>query len=253
VVGDVTAADAFALVERTLGSWSRRDVPAVTPAEPPSATRRVVIVDRPGAVQTEIRLGNIAIQRKHDDYIALDLAVRVLGGEGANRLQRVLRSEHGLTYAASADMQGLKQGGAIVAETDTRSETTGEALRLAVDEVWRLQRERVNSLELADAQAYITGNFPLTIETPGAIGTQILNVLFYDLDVNAVSPDDLQRVARSYLYPARLSIVLVGDAKIIVPQIQAVGFTEFEVVPLQDLDLAAADFRRAAAFPTNRP
>jgi zinc protease len=152
-------------------------------------------------------------------------------------------------------MHGLKQGGAIVAETDTRSDATGEALRVAVDEFWRLQRERVHPLELADAQAYIAGNFPLTIETPGAIATQVLNVLFYDLDVdeletlrdriNAVTVDDVQRVARAYMQPSRLSIVLVGDASVIIPQIKAVGFTEFEVVPLEDLDLTAADFRRA--------
>jgi zinc protease len=255
VVGDMTADEAFAQVERTFGSWPRRDVPAAMPQEPPPPTRRVIVVDRPGAVQTEIRMGNVAIPRKHDDYVALDLAVRVLGGEGANRLQRVLRSERGLTYAASADTQALKHAGAIVAETDTRSEATGDALRLAVDEVWRLQRERVHPLELADAQAYLTGTFPLTIETPGAIATQVLNVLFYDLDVkelatldervNAITVDDIQRVAKAYLHPSRLSIVLVGDAETIVPQIKSVGFTEFELVPIRDLDLAMADFRRA--------
>ena len=104
--------------------------------------------------------------RKHPDYLALDLAIKILGGEGGNRLHRVLRSERGLTYGASADMNALKEAGDIVAETDTRSETTGEALRLIVDEFWRLQRERVSERELADAQAYLTGSFPLTIETP---------------------------------------------------------------------------------------
>lgn len=257
VVGDVTAEEAFAEVERVLGTWPRRDVPVQAAVEPPPPTRRVVIVDRPGAVQTEIRLGNLAIPRRHADYTALDLAMRVLGGEGANRLQRVLRTEHGLTYAASADLQALKAGGAVVAETDTRSEATGEALRLAVDEVWRLQRERVHPLELADAQKYLTGHFPLTIETPGEIATQILNVLFYELNVddlesqrervNAITVDDVQRVARAYLFPSRLSVVLVGDAKVIVPQIRSVGFTEFDVVPLQELDLASADLRRAPA------
>ena len=172
----------------------------------------MIVVDRPGAVQTEIRVGNVAIPRKHPDYTALDLAVKVLGGEGANRIQRVLRSERGLTYGASADIQALKQAGGIVAETDTRSETTGEALRLVVDEFFRLQREPVYETELGDAQAYLTGNFPLTIETPDAIALQVLNALFYDLDVkdletyrervNAIKSDDIQRVARAYLKPA---------------------------------------------------
>jgi zinc protease len=262
VVGDVKAEEAFAQVERAFGAWPRRDVPEVRPTEPPAPTRRVIVVDRPGAVQTEIRLGNLAIPRKHPDYLAFDLAVRVLGGEGANRLQRVLRTQHGLTYSASADARALKQGGSIVAETDTRSEATGEALRLAVDELWRLQRERVHPLELADAKDYLTGNFPLTLETPGAIATQVLNSLFYELDVkeletlrervNAISVDQLQRVAQMYLFPARLSVVLVGDARVIVPQVQAAGFTELEIVPLHTLDLAAVDFGRGAS-PSGRP
>ena len=74
--------------------------------------------------------------------MALDLAAKVLGGEGANRLHRVLRSERGLTYGAEADFNALKQSGDIVAKTNTRSETTGETLRLMVDEVWKLLRER---------------------------------------------------------------------------------------------------------------
>ena len=80
--------------------------------------------------------------------------MKILGGEGGNRLHRVLRSERGLTYGASADLAALKDTGKIVADTDTRSETTGETLRLLVDEMWRLQRQRVSERELSDAQAY---------------------------------------------------------------------------------------------------
>ena len=100
--------------------------------------------------------------------MALNLAIRILGGEGSNRLHQVLRTERGLTYGAAADLDTLKQSGDIVAETNTRSEATGEVLRLIVDEFWRLQRERVSERELADAKAYLTGSFPLTIETPDA-------------------------------------------------------------------------------------
>ena len=117
-------------------------------------------------MQTEIRVGNIGLPRRHKDYLALDLAINILGGEGGNRLHRVLRSDRGLTYGASADVNALKDAGNIVADTDTRSDVTGEALRLIVDEFWRLQRQRVQDGELADAQAYLTGSFPLTIETP---------------------------------------------------------------------------------------
>ena len=115
--------------------WPRGEVPPSKPIEPPPPTRRIVVVDKPDAVQTEIRVGQLAIPRKHPDYLAWDLAVKILGGEGANRLHRVLRSR------ARADLRRrrptprrMKQAGDFVAETDTRTETTGEALRLMVDE-----------------------------------------------------------------------------------------------------------------------
>ena len=104
------------------GNWATHDVPAVDRRAAAEPTRRVVVVDKPDAVQTEIRVGHLALPRKHPDYLALDLAMKILGGEGANRLQRVLRSERGLTYGASAEYQALQQAGDFVANTDTRSE-----------------------------------------------------------------------------------------------------------------------------------
>lgn len=256
IVGDVSAEEAFAGAERAFGKWARaKQSSAVKAAPPPDPTRRVVVIDRPGAVQTEIRAGNIGLPRRHPDYLALDLAIKILGGEGGNRLHRVLRSERGLTYGAAADVHALKDSGDIMADTDTRSESTGEVLRLLVDELWRLQRQRVHPRELADAQAYLTGSFPLTIETPSAIALQILNAVFYGLDlselqtfrerVNAVTPEDIQRVAQQYLRPDRVSIVLVGDASVFAKQLAAVGFDQFERIPLSQLDLTAPDLRRA--------
>jgi zinc protease len=198
----------------------------------------------------------IAIPRKHPDYMSVNLATKILGGEGANRLQNVLRSERGLTYGASADMNALKQGGAIIARTDTQTSTTGEALRLTVDEFSRLARERVGDRELAGAQAYLAGSFPLGLETADEIALQVLNVLFYDLDVRdvetypervtAVSADDIQRVAKTFVMPDRLSIVLVGDARQVLPQLKQVGFEDVEVVPIAELDLTDPTLRRRA-------
>ncbi|HJR59792.1 MAG TPA: pitrilysin family protein [Vicinamibacterales bacterium] len=253
IVGDVTPEQAFAGAERAFGKWSRVEIPPTKAAEVPPPTRRVVVVDRPGAVQTEIRVGHIGLPRKHKDFLALDLALKILGGEGGNRLHRVLRSERGLTYGAEADVHALKDAGDIVASTDTRSDTTAEALRLIVDEISRLRRDRVHPRELGDAQAYLTGSFPLTIETPSAIALQVLNAVVYGLDleelqtyrerVNSITPDDIQRVAQQYLYPDRLSIVLVGDANVFAKQLPAVGFDKVERIPLSQLDLASPDLR----------
>jgi len=253
IVGDITSKEAFAAAERVFGAWPRGEIAPLKIADPPPPTRRIVIVDKPDAVQTEIRAGQLAIPRKHDDYLAWDLAIKILGGEGANRLHRVLRSERGLTYGAAADTEARKQAGDFVAETDTRTETTGEALRLMVDEISKLQRDRVFERELADAQAYLAGSFPLTIETPNEIATQVLNVVFYDLPVEEigtfrervqrVTPDDILRVARFYVRPDRLAIVLVGNATEFVPQLRRVGFSDFEVIPIEELDLMSATLR----------
>jgi zinc protease len=254
VVGDIEPAEAFASVRRVFADWQRKDIGTTTFAEPPQATRRIVIVNKPDAVQTEVRVGNIGIPRNHPDYMAVNLAIRILGGEGSNRLHQVLRTARGLTYGAQANFDTFKEGGDFEAETNTRTAATGEVLRLIVDEFWRLQRDRVSERELADAKAYLTGSFPLTIETPNAIAMQILNVLFYGLPieqlqtfrerVNAVTVDDIQRVARNYLRPDRLSVVLVGNAAQFTNQLQGIGFGGGEVIDMQNLDLTAADFKR---------
>jgi len=256
IVGDVTSEEAFGMAERVFGDWARAEVPPARAAEPPLSTRRLVIVDKPDAVQTEIRIGSLAIPRKHPDYLAWDLAVKVLGGEGGNRLHQVLRSARGLTYGAEADTDARKQIGAYVAQTDTRTETTAEALRLAVDEFTRLQRERVGLRELTEAQAYLAGSFPLTIETPNDIATQILNVVFYDLPANevgsfrervlSVTPDDIQRVSRAYIRPDRLSIVLVGNARLFVQQLAGLGFSNIEIINADQIDLMSPTLKKDA-------
>jgi zinc protease len=254
IVGDVTSEEAFSSAERVFGNWARRDVSVPTPVSPPAPERRVIVIDKPDAVQTEVRVGALAIPRKHEDYLTWDLAIRILGGEGANRLHRVLRSERGLTYGASAQTRALKQAGSYVAETDTRTETTVEALELIIGEMARLRDRRVSDGELRDTQAYVAGSFPLTIETPLDIASQVLHAVFYELPlseistfvqrVQAITPDDIRRVVREYIRPERLSIVLVGDADSFVPQLRQRGLTDFELIPIEELDLSSPLLRR---------
>jgi len=250
----VTPQEAFSGAERAFGNWASHDVKADDAGAPPEPTRRVIVVDKPDAVQTELRVGQLALPRKHPDYLAYDLTMKILGGEGANRLQRVLRSERGLTYGASAEFQALRQSGDFAANTDTRSDATAEVLRVIVEEITKLQRDRVSDRELSDAQAYLTGNFPLTIETPEDIAAQVLNAIFYGLPlsdienyrelVNAITPDDIQRVARQYLKPDRLSVVLVGNASAFVKDLAGVGFPKYEQIELPNLDLASVTLQR---------
>jgi zinc protease len=254
IVGDVAADEAMAAATSAFGDWERQAVQPSPLPEPPRPTRRMVVIDKPDSVQTAVRVGQLAIARKTPDYMSMDQAVRILGGEGSNRLFRVLRSERGLTYSASADLNPMLLAGDITAETDTRTEATAEAVRVIVDEFTRLQRERIGDGELAGAQAYMTGSFPLSIETPGAIARQVVNAVFYDLSLDelrtyrqratAVTPDDVLRVARTYIQPDRLSIVMVGDAARFKDQLGKAGFDNYELIPLTALDLTAADLKK---------
>jgi zinc protease len=257
IVGDLSAEEAFAAAEKAFGGWARKDIPAVKFEEPPPPTRRVIVVDRPDSVQTEIRVGQLGVARTHDEYMTIDLAMRILGGEGANRLFGVLRGDRGLTYGASATFRAYREGGSFIAETDTRSDATGEALGLMIREFERLQGEPVDPRELRGAQDYMGGSFPLTIETPSAIAMQVLNLLFFGLpldeletyreEVEGVTPADIQRIAKQFMHPQRLSIVLVGDAATFVPQLKAAGIETYERIAIGDLDLNAANLRKAAA------
>lgn len=251
VVGDVTTDEALAGVARVLGDWERGELPVPSLVEPPTPARRLIVVDKPDAVQTVVRAGHLALPRAHPDFLTFDVAIKILGGEGGNRLGSVLRTARSLTYAASADLSGRQFTGDFMAQTETRSPATGEALRLMVDEIARLQRDRVRHSELRGAQDYLAGNFPLSIETPNAIATRVLEAVLFGLDlegletyperVRAVTPNDIQRVARNFLRPERLAIVLVGDAASFADDLPGVGFEEYEVVPIAGLDPAAIE------------
>ena len=240
--------------ERVFGSWPRGEATPAQVADPPEPTRRIVIVDKPDAVQTEIRVGQLAIPRKHPTTWSWIWRSRCSAGRG-NRLHRVLRSERGLTYGASADTEARKQAGDIVAETDTRTETTGEALRLMVDEFSRLQQQRVPERELSDAQAYLAGSFPLTIETPNDIATQVLNVVFYELPL-----EDIPDVPRAGQRRSRRTTSSACAAYLSSPigcrscwsamrrrscrSCESLGLTDVEVIPVEQLDLMSATLKR---------
>ncbi|HIN12598.1 MAG TPA: insulinase family protein, partial [Acidobacteria bacterium] len=242
---------------RVFGDWERKTLPSPPSPAVLEPTGRVVIIDKPGSVQTAIRVGHLGLPRASPDFLAFDVAIKILGGEGGNRLGSILRTERSLTYAASADMASRRFSGDFMAKTDTRSGATDEALRLMVEEVARLRRERVSRSELQNAQAYLAGSFPLTLETPNAIAAQVLESLLYGLDladlptyparINAVTVNDIRRVTRTYLQPQRLSIVLVGEASAFVDDLPGVGFDNVEVLSIDELDLSRADLRRSSA------
>jgi zinc protease len=254
IVGDVEVDEAFAAAGRVFGAWEQSELvlPAIT--QPPPPARRIVVVDMPSAVQTEIRVGHLGITRKDDDYLAVDVGVRILGGEGGNRLQQVLRTARGLTYGASASVDAYRLSGMIRAETDTRPQVTGEALRVIAEQFSRIHRDGVDTEELDVAKAYLIGSYPMGFEAPGSISTRVLNALFHDLPlreletyrerVAAITPETVNASMRKYLHPDQLSVVVVGPAAFVLPLLRNVGFKEVEVVPLEQLDLSGSALKR---------
>ena len=260
IVGDVEAADAFAAAARVFGTWERSELvlPAASPPPPPA--RRIVVVDMPGAVQTVIRVGHLGIARTDADYLAVDVGVRILGGEGGNRLQQVLRTARGLTYGASASVDAYRLSGMIRAETDTRPPVAGEALRVIVEQFSRIHRDEIDAEELDRAKAYLIGSYPMGFEAPGSISTRVLNAVFHDLPLSeletyrervaAITPETVHASLLRHLHPDQLSVVVVGPAAFVLPLLRNVGFKEVEVVPIQELDLSAAGLRRVTPAPT---
>ena len=189
------------------------------------------------------------------------MAIRILGGEGANRLFGVLRTDRGLTYGASADLHAYKNGGDIVAETDTRSPATGEALRLMVDEFCAAAAEPVDIRRAAGRAGFHVRQ--LSADDRDAVGDRRAGAGAAVLRPGSDGDRDVPRPRRArdgrptssacraqFLKPDQLSIVLVGDASAFVDQLKALGFTEFERIPLA---AARSELADAAAHRAGRP
>jgi hypothetical protein len=144
-------------------------------------------------------------------------------------------------------MDAFQRSGAIVADTDTRTETTIEALRLTVDEFIRLQQEAVSERELDSAQAFLAGNFALTIETPDAIALKVLNAIFYGLDLKDLPGVPAAGLSRHHRrHPARVEGLSASEPagdragrrrRQVRPGLKKAGFDNYELVKLDELDL----------------
>lgn len=254
VVGDVKAADAFARVERAFGGWQKGDEAQLPPLDAPRRQgHKIVVVDKPDAVQTEIRLGQVAIPYRDPDLYTAEVYNSVVGGSASARLYEEIRRKRGLSYGASSDFLKPTQPGWFVASTFTKTETTVDALELAIQVLQDLQKEPVPQPELAAAKTYITGAFPLEIETADGIASKVVEALQFGYDraflesyndrISQVSAADVQRFARERIHPETMAIVLAGNAKVFS---DALGkkLGAFETIPASEIDFLSADLRK---------
>jgi predicted Zn-dependent peptidase len=215
------------------GGWARAEVPvATTPvASVPKATT-LVLIDKPGAAQSSFRLGGIGAARTTNDYFALQVLNTILGGSFTSRLNQNLRETHAYTYGANSGF-GLRRGaGPFVAASEVVSAKTDSAL-IEFRKELRAIRDTVPSDELANAKRYLQLGLPGDFETNGSIAGQMLPLITYGIpldfyatavqNIGAVTQADVQRVARQYVDPDHLTLVIVGDRKTIEPGLRALN------------------------------
>lgn len=258
IVGDLSAADGFALAEKHFGGWAapagagQMATPKLPEAKP--TTARVIILDKPDAAQTEIRVGHIGIARDDKDYYTASLANAIFGGAPfSSRIENELRVKRGLTYGAGSAFDARRLVGQFQVETDTKTPTTAEAVNVILEEVTRFRGADVPADELAQRKGFLSGVFLLSLETPSGIAARLLQAELYGLGadyvetytkrINSITAADVRRVAEARIRPEQFVIVLAGNAKEF--EEAAKKFGPVEKIPFDEVDLATETLRPA--------
>ena len=247
IVGDIKAGEAFDRAEKCFGAWPNRAAPPVPAPSPALVANRVVAIDKPDAVQTEIRIANLGVPRKSADYLALSVADQILGGPSENRLFKALRSHQGLTYGASSELLSYQSAGVWLAKTFTRTPETMKSVHLALEQIKRMHDHPISAQELETAQGYLIGHLALDFETSDGVAGQTLELLVYNLPldywnrypemIRALTADEVWNAARQRLAPDHSVIVLVGNLSGFEKDLKKLGPVQF--IPLAQVDFAS--------------
>lgn len=219
--GDLDTDALVAEAETVLGSLASGAAPPPPDIRPPQFEGLLVdVVDRPGAAQTELRVGHAGVSRSHPDFVPLQVMNGILGGKFTSRINLNLRERHGYTYGASSGFSGRRGPGPFRVRTAVATEVAGAAVREIVAEMERIRAEPVEREELEDARTYMVGTFPYTLQTVSGLLDRLENLAVYELPedyydtlperIQAVTREDVLRVAREHLRPADLAVVAVG-------------------------------------------
>jgi zinc protease len=231
IVGDVDPDEMAAKIERLFGRWTGVSITQPSfPAPPTGAARILYVIDRPGSAQSNIVIANAGITRTSSDYFPMLLMHTILGANASSRLFMNLREEKGYTYGAYSSLDARRLAGTFRATAEVRTPVTGASLHEFFFELNRIRDDRVPDQELQNAKSYLMGVFPIRIETQDGLIDQLTSVKMFDLpdnylhtyrdSVNAVTAEDVQRVAQQHVTPDRAAIVIVGDAREIEDQIK---------------------------------
>jgi zinc protease len=242
LVGDVDPAAMQPMIAEAFGGW-RAQGSASTAAEPPQApsiARTVVyLIDKPGAAQSEIRIGHPGVPRSSPDYFPLLVMNTMLGGTFTSRLNTNLRETHGWAYGASSSFQMLRGAGPFTARAGVQTNATDSALVEFFREINRIRTEAVTAEELQKIKNFVALRLPDQLETTQDVSTQLAALEIYGLDasffddyvqrVMAVTADDLRRVANQYVRPDRSVVVVVGDRQVVEAAVRAANVGPVEI------------------------
>ncbi|HEX3145075.1 MAG TPA: pitrilysin family protein [Pyrinomonadaceae bacterium] len=231
VVGDFDSESLTAQIEDLFAQWPQGPIPQLSsPALPKRSERTIYLVDRPGSAQSNIVIVNEAITRTSPDYFPLLLMHTILGANASSRLFMNLREHKGYTYGAYSNLDARKLAGTFRATAEVRTAVTGASLHEFFYELDRIRNEAVSQDEITNAKSYLTGVFPIRIETQDGLIDQLVNNKMFGLPddylrtyrerVSAVTTDEILAVAEKYVTPDSAAIVIVGDAAEINEQIK---------------------------------
>jgi len=222
VVGDVSLPDLVRRLEARLSAWISGG-PSFTPPPPPAASSRPIVRTlQRDVTQANINLGHLGVTRDNPDYYAIQVMNYILGGGGiASRLTAKIREEKGWAYDVGSAFIPDKYAGTFSVTLQAKNETAHEAIEAVLAEMRWMREQPVTEAELRDAKAYLTGSFPLHLDTSSKIAGWLVWVEYYSLGldyvdryaslINAVTVADIQRVAQRYLHPDRYALAVVAD------------------------------------------
>lgn len=227
VSGDLTAEELSAFIAEYLGAWKAGELPATrTPAIEDTKIKKTIKIDKE-LTQANIILGHIGIRREDPDYYAVSVMNYILGGGGfSSRLMQSIRDKMGLAYDVHSYFASFKEAGKFQAGVQTKNESAPVAIAEMLNQMRRIRKEPVSDEELSEAKAYLTGSFPRRLDTNRKIADFLASAEFYNLGldyvnkygdyINAVTKEDVLRVARKYLDPENYVLVIVADQKKVV-------------------------------------
>jgi zinc protease len=243
IVGDVGAAQAAQRVTKYFGSWGKKQVPEVRLPEPVAIHgRKILLIDKPDATQAQIRFGNLAIRRSDPEYFPLLVGNTILGGSFTSWLVDEVRIKRGLTYGIRSAVVPLKASGNMHVETFSRNPSVLETIKVALDQIRRLRSGTVAAEDLEKGRSFLAGMYPVRLESPENLATQILDIDFYGLEadyinqyqkrVRGIGAEAVKRAAERFAPADDLAIVVVGPASTLKEPLGTLG--PVTVRPLQD-------------------